>query len=65
MKTYCGSCKKNTANKNFSARTKQNRLMLVSNCAICGKKKLRLIKNQEASRLLNKLGIRTPLSNIP
>ena len=40
-------------------------LMLVSNCAICGKKKLRLIKNQEASRLLNKLGIRTPLSNIP
>ena len=35
-------------------RTKQNRLMLVWNCAICGKKKLRFIKNQEASRLFSK-----------
>ena len=34
--------------------------MLISNCAICGKIKLRLIKNQEASRLLSKLVIRTP-----
>ena len=35
MDTYCVSCKKNTANKNSSVRrTKQNRLMLVSNCAI-------------------------------
>ena len=43
---------KNAANKNSSTRrTKQNRLMLASNCAVCGKKKLRFIKNQEASRL--------------
>ena len=62
---YCVSCKKNTMNKNSSVRrTKQNRLMLVLNCAICSKKKLRFITNQEASKLLNKLGIRTPLSNI-
>ena len=48
METYCVSCMKNNANKNSSVRrTKQNRLMLVSNCAICGKKKLRFIKNQE------------------
>ena len=35
----CCSCKKNTANKNSSVeRTKQNRLLLVSNCAVSGKK---------------------------
>ena len=61
METYCVSCKKNTANKNSSVRrTKQNRLMLVSNCAICCEKKSRFIKNQEASVLLSNLGIRTP-----
>ena len=39
METYCVSCKKNTANKKFSVkRTKQNRLMLVSDFTICSKK---------------------------
>ena len=39
METYSVSCKKNTANKNLSVRkTKQNRLMLLSNCAVRGKK---------------------------
>ena len=48
METYCVSCKKNTAHKNSTVRkTKQNRLMLVSNCAVCCKKKSRFIKNQE------------------
>ena len=62
---YCVSCKKNTMNKNSSVRrTKQNRLMLILNCAICSQKKLRFITNQEASKLLNKLGIRSPLNNI-
>ena len=52
METYCISCKKNTANKNYSVRrTEQNRLILVSNCAVCGKKLTRFIKHQEASRL--------------
>ena len=65
METYFVSFKKKTANKNSSfRRTKQNRLMLVSNCSICGKRKSRFINNQEASWLLSKLGIRTPLSNI-
>ena len=41
METYCISCKKNTANENLSVRkTKQNRLMLLSNCAVCSKKKI-------------------------
>ena len=44
---YCVSCKINPGNKNYTVkRTKQNRLMLVSNCAVCGKKKSRFIKNQ-------------------
>ena len=30
-------------------------------CAICGSKKSRLIKNQEAKELLSNLGIRAPL----
>ena len=35
MKKYCVCCKKNTTNKNCSVRkTKENRLMLASNCAI-------------------------------
>ena len=44
------SCKKNTANENSSVRkTKQNRLMVLSNCAVCDKKKSTFIKNQELS----------------
>ena len=39
METYCVSCKKNTTSKNSSLRkTKQNRLIPLSNCLICGKK---------------------------
>ena len=38
MKTHCSSCKKVTVYKNSCVRkTKQNRLMLLSNCVICGK----------------------------
>ena len=46
MKTYCVSCKKNTENKKSNIkRTKQNKLILASKCAICGEKKSRFIKN--------------------
>ena len=38
METYYVGCKKNTANENSSVwKTKQNRLILLSNYAICGK----------------------------
>ena len=47
MGNYCVSCKKNTENKNSNARkNNQNRLMLLSNCAICGEKNSTFIKNQ-------------------
>ena len=50
METYCVSCKKYIANENSSVRkTKQNRSMLLSNGAVCGKTKTTFIKNQEPS----------------
>ena len=39
--------------------------MLLSNCAVCGSKKSRFIKEQEASELLSSLEIRKPFSQIP
>ena len=39
--------------------------MLLSKCAMCDSKKLKFIKQQEASRLLSSLGIKIPLNKIP
>ena len=39
--------------------------MVSSNCAVCGSKNLRFIKEQEASVLLSNLGIKTSFSQIP
>ena len=48
METYCVSCKKYTGNENSSIRkTRQNRLMHLSNCAVFSKKKSSFIKNKE------------------
>ena len=46
------------------SRTSNCRAMILLNCAICGSKKPRFIKNQEAKALLSKLGIKTPLSKV-
>ena len=52
METYCVSCKKILQTKILLLEElKKNRLMLVSICAVCRKKKSTFIKNQEASRL--------------
>ena len=37
---------------------------MISKCALCGSKKSRFIKNQEAKGLLSNLGIRTPLRKV-
>ena len=48
METSCVSCEKYTANKNSNVRrTKQNRLMLLSNCTIYGKKRSTFIKDKK------------------
>ena len=46
-------------------KTKNGRLQLKSQCSICGNKKRRFVKEQEAKRILSSLGIRTPLPKIP
>ena len=66
MKSYCLKCKKYT--KNISSQvssTSNGKLIILSKCAICGSKKSKFINKQEASGLLSKLGIKTPLSKIP
>ena len=50
VETYCVSCKKYTTNEDSSIRkTKQHRLTLLSNWAICSKTRWTFIKNQELS----------------
>ena len=44
---------------------KNGRTMLLSKCAVCGAKKSKFIKEQEAKGLLSNQDIRTPLSKIP
>ena len=39
--------------------------MILSKCAMCGCKKSRFIKNQEAKGLLSNLGLRTLLIKVP
>ena len=66
MKSYCLKCRKNTENINPRvSKTSNGKTMVLSKCAICGSKKSRFIKNQEAKGLLSNLGLRTPLSKIP
>ena len=66
MNSYCLSCKKDTENINIKiVRTKNNRLMMLSKCAIFNNKKSRFIKEQEARGLLSNLGVRTLSSKIP
>ena len=36
-----------------------------SKCSVCGIKKSKFVKKQEAKGLLSNLGIKTPLSKIP
>ena len=65
MKTYCLKYRKDTENIDPKiSSTKNGKAMILSKCAICGSKKSRFIKNQEAKGLLSNLGIRTPLSKV-
>ena len=64
METYCSKCKKNTKNMNPKISSSSNGKAMISKCAICGSKKSRFIKNQEAKGLLSSLGIKTPLSKV-
>ena len=66
MKTYCVKCRKDTENIDPKmVRTKKNRLVMLSKCSVCGIKKSRFLKEQEAKVLLSNLGIKTPFSKFP
>ena len=63
--TYCLACRKYTKSINPKiVRNKHNRSMIESNCAICGSKKSRFMKEHQAMGLLSNLGIKTPLSKV-
>ena len=66
MNTCCLKCKKNTGNTDSKMfKTKSNRLFMQSKCSVCGTKKSRFVRKQDAEGLLSNLGIKTPLSKIP
>ena len=64
--TYCLSCRNYTKSPDPRiVKSKNERSMIQLNCAICGSKKSRFIKEQQAKGLLSNLGIKTPLSKVP
>ena len=66
MESYCLKCRKNTENIDSNVSANSNgRTMTLSKCTICGSKKSRFIKNQEAKGLLSNLDIKTPSRKVP
>ena len=62
MLSYC-YCRINTKNINPKiSETSNGKTMILSNFAICGSKKSKSVKNQEANRLLSSLGIKISFS---
>ena len=56
---------KNTENLDSKvSKTKNDKTLLSSKCAICGNRKSRFMKEQEAKELLSNLATKTPLWNI-
>ena len=66
MESYCLKCKKYTKNINPQVSSTSNgKLMILSKCAICGCRKSRFIKKQDAKGILSSLGIKIPLRKKP
>ena len=66
MLSYRLKCKKNTESINPKvSKTTDGKMMILSKCAICGSKKPKFIKEQQAKGLLSNLDIRTLLNKIP
>ena len=65
MESYCLKCRKYTKNINPQVSSTSNGKLMISKCAICGSKKSKTIKKQDAKGLLSKSGIKTPLNKTP
>ena len=66
MPPYCIKCGENTKDIILQvSRDINDGIIILSECALCGNKKSKLIKEQEAKGLLNNLVIKKLLSKIP
>ena len=66
MLSYCLKCKRNAESISPKVlKTTNGGMMILSTCAICGSKKSKFIKKQQAKGLLSNLGLRTLLNKIP
>ena len=62
----CLKRRKNAKSKNPKfVNTKKMRIVLLSKCEVCERKRSGFTKKQEPSALLSSLEIKTPLSKIP
>ena len=66
MSSYCLKCGENTKSIILQVSKAINGgVIILSKCAVCGDKKFKFIKKQEANRLLNNLVIKKLLRKIP
>ena len=66
MLSYCFKCRRNTESINPKvSKTTNGKAIILSTSAICGSKKSKFIKEQEAKGLLSNLSLRTSLKKIP
>ena len=66
MLSFCLKCRKNTESINPKvSKTTNGKMMVLSKCTICGSKKSKFIKEQQAKGLLSNLGLRASLNKIP
>ena len=66
MLSNCLKCKRNTESINPKVlKTTNGKAIILSTRAMCGSKKSKFIKEQEAKGLLSNLGLTTPLNKIP
>ena len=66
MLTYCLKYKKDRESLDSKMlKTKNGRTMSSSKYTVCGSKKSKVIKQQEAKGLLINLGLKTQLSKVP
>ena len=66
MLSYCLKFRRNAESINPKvSKTTNGKAIILSTCAICGSKKSKFIKQQEAKGFLSNLGLRTPLNKIP
>ena len=63
---YCLKCRKNTESKVPKVvKTQKGKPVLLSNCAVCGSEKSRIIKDLETSGFLSSFDIMAGLNRIP